>query len=103
MLFPDIRAIPFLVCMLFCLVAAATAAGAQDRGTAGGRTYPQLMAMVYPSGKPLPRDMKIPTQELEPLDRAGLPSGAVISSIAKDRRGETWVATDQGAFRTTNG
>jgi hypothetical protein len=84
-------------------LAAAGGVSAQDRKPRFAGIYPQLMPTVYLAGKPLPAGVKPVTLDLEGLDRAGLPAGSVISSVAKDWRGDVWVATDQGAFHKAGG
>jgi hypothetical protein len=91
--------------MLFGIAAAClcAAAAAQRPAAERARTYPQLIAAIYPTGTPLPAGVHRPAPDFGFVERAGLPAGAAISSAARSARGDVWVVTDRGSFRWTSG
>lgn len=92
------------MCALFSLAAitglAMVMAIASPGAAAAADHYPQLVATQYANGAPLPAGVKAPAPDYRFVDRAKLPTSAVILSAAKAHNGSIWVITDKGPFRS---
>jgi hypothetical protein len=68
--------------------------------SAGGGTYPQLLASKYADPSRLPADFKRPAPVHDFVVTAKLPAQAKVLSAARAANGTVWVVTDQGVFRS---